>query len=203
METIMSKPVLTSRLLICGVLTLCASALACSSAPQESEMPTEGPLANAPPWVVKGGHAYWGDESDGHISGVGSAEGTRNKALARTMAIGRARTEISRSLATKVTAMLKDYQSTTTGGAEFGESANDEQHIEDVSKQITETTLSGTTPMDTWWSPDGTIYVLVAMDYENFSEAVAKMNQLSEGVRKAVQERAEEAFTELDEATAG
>ena len=52
----------------------------------------------------------------------------------------------------KVRSMLKDYQSTTTGGAEFGDSANDEQHVVDVSKQITDISLTGTEIRDTWVS---------------------------------------------------
>lgn len=191
-----------SRILVCGMAIACAAAFACASDTADTSAPQDGPLAGAPDWVLRGCSAYWGDDGGARVCGVGSMSGTRNISLARTAAIGRARTEIARSLETKVKAMLKDYQSTTTGGEEFGTAANDEQHIEDVSKQISQTTLSGTTLQDTWVSPyDQTLYVLVAMDYESFNDAVAQMNQLSESVRKAVQERAKASFQELDEAT--
>jgi len=39
-----------------------------------------------------------------------------NVALARSAAEGRARTELARSLQTRVKAMLKDYQAATQGG---------------------------------------------------------------------------------------
>jgi hypothetical protein len=98
--------------------------------------------------------------------------------------------------------MLKDYQATTTGGEDFGTAAADEQHIVDVSKQITTMTLSGTQRVDSWWSPNGTLYVLMKLDVDAFKDAVNGMKQLDEKVRKAVIERAEKAFKELDEATA-
>jgi hypothetical protein len=97
--------------------------------------------------------------------------------------------------------MLKDYQATTTGGEEFGTAAADEQHIVDVSKQITNFTLSGTEHRDTWISNSGTWYALVVLDLDKFEDSVGKMNNLSESIRKAVQERAAKAFDELDEAT--
>ena len=116
-----------------------------------------------------------------------------------TAAQGRGRTAIARSLDLHVKAMLKDYQATTTGGEEFGEAASDEQHIVDVSKQITNMSLSGTEMTDSWISQTGTYYALVALDVEKFSDAVSRMDQLSESVRRAVVERAEDSFRELNE----
>ena len=107
------------------------------------------------------------------------------------------RTEIARMLELKVQSMLKDYQSTTTGGEEFGTAANDEQHIVDVAKQITDITLSGTEQKESWISDSGTLYVLMCADLEKFKNSVNSMSQLSESVRKAVTERADKAFDEL------
>ncbi len=159
----------------------------------------EGEFAGAPDWVVRGCSAYWGDDSSRVICGVGSAGGSRNISLMRSAAIARGRTEIARTLGTKVKAMLKDYASTTTGGEEFGRAANDEQHVVDVSKQITDMTLSGTEMTDSWISGNGTLYALMSLDVEKFSDSVNRMNQLSEAVREAVVERADAAFAELDE----
>ena len=148
--------------------------------------------------MIESCRVYW-DDDEGLICGVGSASGSRNVSLMRTTAIGRGRTEISRTLSTQVKAMLKDYASTTTGGQEFGRDANDEQHIVDVSKQITDMSLSGTEMADSWISQTGTYYALVALDGEKFSDAVSRMDQLSESVRRAVVERAEASFSELNE----
>jgi hypothetical protein len=51
-----------------------------------------------------------------------------------------------------------------------------------------------------WISPSGVVYVLMVYDAEKFQNAVSQMSQLSESVRKAVIERAEASFSELDEA---
>ncbi|MGH0033986.1 MAG: LPP20 family lipoprotein [Myxococcota bacterium] len=163
-------------------------------------MPNE--FAGAPEWVVKGCAAYPGDEGKARICGVGSAGGSNNPSMMRKAAVARARTEIARTLGVKVQSMLKDYQATTTGGEEFGTAAADEQHIVDVSKQITNFSLAGTEHRDTWISNSGTWYALVVLDLDKFEDSVGKMNNLSESIRKAVQERAEAAFDELDEATA-
>ncbi|MBO4712025.1 LPP20 family lipoprotein [bacterium] len=145
----------------------------------------------APKWVL--GSSSTAKE----ICGVGSAAGSRNVSMMRTTAMGRGRTEIARMLELKVQSMLKDYQSTTTGGEEFGKAANDEQHIVDVAKQITDITLSGTEQKESWISDSGTLYVLMCSEVEKFKSMVDSMSQLSENVRKAVTERADKAFEEL------
>jgi hypothetical protein len=162
-------------------------------------------LAGAPCWVAKGGSCYFKNDAERakYICGVGSVGGTRNVGLAREAAMGRARTEIARSLAVRVTSMLKDYQATTTGGVEFGTSAADEQHITNVSKQITDMTLSGTEIVDSWTSDSGSYYTLCRLDVDGFKDAVRRMKDLSESVRQAVVDRADKAFEELDRATNG
>jgi hypothetical protein len=158
----------------------------------------ETEFKGAPDWVTKGCGAYYKAKKTPMICGVGSVGGSRNVSLIRDTAAARARTDLARSLEVKVKAMLKDYQATTTGGQDFGTSASDEQNIVDVSKQITDMTLSGTEIEETWITPNGTFYALVAMDVEKFKGAVSKMTNLSQSVRKAVEERADKAFEELD-----
>ena len=185
--------------LLMGSLCAAALALGCAGTPEIGEgTPLEDEFVGAPGWVIQGCRAFWDDDEE-LICGIGSAGGSRNVSLMRTTAIGRGRTEIARTLSTQVKAMLKDYASTTTGGQEFGRAANDEQHIVDVSKQITDMSLSGTEMADSWISQTGTYYALVALDIEKFSDAVSRMDQLSESVRRAVVERAEDSFSELNE----
>lgn len=186
-------------LLMIGSLCTAALALGCAVTPEIGEgTPLEDEFVGAPGWVIQGCRAHW-DDDEGMICGIGSAGGSRNVSLMRTTAIGRGRTEIARTLSTQVKAMLKDYASTTTGGQEFGRAANDEQHIVDVSKQITDMSLSGTEMADSWISQTGTYYALVALDVEKFSDAVSRMDQLSESVRRAVVERAEDSFSEMNQ----
>ena len=178
------------------VLVMIFAGCASSGGSNETGNAMKSEFAGAPQWVMAPNQS-----GDGDICGVGSASGSRNAGLMRTSAIGRARTEISRSLGVKVKSMLKDYQATTTGGEAFGKEANDEQHIEDVSKQITNHTLSGTEQKKTWISETGTLYTLVCINAEKFKNAISGMQQLNEQVRQAVVERAEKAFDELDKET--
>jgi len=184
------------RILLTVVLVLAAAWLVgCgSSGPKDPSSVVEKELDGAPDWVLEG---RGGDKE--LIYGVGSVAGTRNVTLARTTAQARGRTEIARSLEVQVRSMLKDYQSTTTGGEYFGRQANDEQHIEDVTKQITDMTLTGTRQEELWIADTGTLYVLMALDVEAFKDTIDNMGQLDEDLREAVKDRADEAFRELDQ----
>lgn len=167
---------------------------ACGSSDEKStpKNAMSAEFEGAPQWVLKGGSS-----NPKEICSIGSTGGTKNASIGRTAAVERGRTELSRMLNVKVQSMIKDYQSTTTGGEEFGIAANDEQHIVDVAKQITDNVLSGTEQKDSWISNSGTFYALVCMDLEKFSGVVNNMGQLRESIRKAVVERAEKAFDEL------
>jgi hypothetical protein len=171
----------------------------CGSAqePRPVEGALHGELEGAPDWVLEGCNAYFGEKKS-VICGVGSAGGTRNISIARSAAQGRARTEIARTLQVKVKAMLKDYQATVTGGEGFGTAADDEQYVTDVSKQVTDMSLPGTKLMKTWMSPKDTLFVLMALDVEDFKSALNDMKQLNAQVRQAIEKRAEKAFNELD-----
>ena len=164
--------------------------------PKEIASVMKNEFNGAPDWVTKSCNSYIKDEKK--ICGVGSIGGTRNPSLARSAAIGRAKTEISRTLQTKVMAMLKDYQATTTGGQYFGTSASDEQHVVDVSKQITDTTLVGAEINHSWISNNGTYYALVVLNVDKFKDIVNNMKTLPESTRKAIIERANKSFEELD-----
>lgn len=188
-----------------AMLALALGSFACASTPDPISITPASALANefedAPDWVMRSCAAYWGDDDGARICGVGSMGGTRNVSLARATAAARGRTEIARTLQVKVRSMLKDYEATTTGGEEYLVAAADEQHVVDVSRQITDFTLSGTEANESWISPNGTLYTLMVLDLEKFQNSVSQMSNLNESVRRAVEDRAEEAFRELDDLT--
>ena len=195
------NPELFRVVVLLGVLAFAAG---CSShqPPRALSSAAAAELDDAPCWVTKGGTCLQKDSAKPrYVFGVGSVTGTRNVGLAREAALARARTGIARTLQTQVRAMLKDYQSTTTGGPGFAIEASDEQHITDVSRQITDLTLSGSELADSWVSRTGATYVLCRLDVEGFKGTVQRMGELSEAVRKAVIERADRAFEELDRET--
>lgn len=182
-------------------------ALGCSKNSAPPVTPESGPLAGelvdatgnpAPDWVTAPSKYRKDVDDQKVVCGEGSVGGTANMNMAQSGAAGRARTALARTLETKIKAMLKDYQATTTGGEQFGEAASDEQHIVDASKQITETTLSGTEVSETWISSTSTLHSLVCLNVERFKGIVSGMKDLNEQIRVAVVERAEQAWDELD-----
>ncbi len=181
------------------VLAAIAAGAGCASAPVVN--PPGGPsqmadeFKGAPVWVVSSCAKYLKKDI---ICGVGAVGGTANPALARSGAEARGRTDIARQIGTEVRAAVHDYQATTTGGAEFGKAAADEQHIEDVAKNITDLTVGGVSLQESWISSSGTYYVLMDLNLDQFKDIVNNMKTLSDGVRQAVIERAQKAFHQLD-----
>ncbi len=154
-------------------------------------------LEGAPEWVTGDCRSAYGD-AKAVLCGVGSVGGTRNVALARSGAMGRARTEIARSLQTKLTAMLKDYTATTTGGDQYGMAAADDQKIVDVAKQMTDQSLVGTHLDKTWISKSGTFYALVSLNVDEFKDTIDKMGTLNEAIRRRVAADAEKEWASLE-----
>jgi len=152
---------------------------------------------NAPPWVQGSCDVVSEDADEPKLCGVGSIGGTRNISLARTSAVARARTDLARTLQNRVKAMIKDYQATTGDQLSVG----DEQHVVDLSKQITNMNVSGTKVHETWVSTRNTYWAVVVLDVESFKRNLAEMKQINEKVREAIIQRADRAFKELDAET--
>lgn len=127
----------------------------------------------------------------------GSVQGMSSLPMARAASEGRARTELTRMLQIRVKAMLKDYQAATQGGPE--NHTSNEQHIEDVSKQITDLTLSGSRVEDTFVSETGSFWTLMVIDAAAFKDSLAKIHDLDDQVRSGIIERADKAFKEIDD----
>lgn len=153
-------------------------------------------LRGAPAWVIRGA----GDDPE-KIYGLGSFTGSRDLGLARDTALARARNDIVLQIQAQVRSLLESYQATTTGGSEFGEAANDEQHVENMVAQVGKMDLSGARMDQQWMSPTRTLWVLASVDVEEFSNKVDAMSQLSERVREDVVERAREGQGRLWERT--
>lgn len=153
-------------------------------------------LQGAPEWVIKGR----GADND-LIYGLGSCGGTRDVGLARDTALARARNDIVLRIQAEVRSLLESYQASTTGGSEYGESANDEQHIENMVAQVAKMDLSGAGMEEMWISKTGKMWVLAAVDIEEFSRKVHAMSQLNEQVRQDVVERAREGMGRMWEKT--
>lgn len=174
----------------------CGLSLACAGQQKPAEG-LKGEMAGAPKWAQ--GDCSVALAKKPGVCGAGSVSGMTNVALARSAAEARARTELARSLQVRVKSMLKDYQAATQGGPDG--KADSEQHIEDVSKQITDVTLSGTRLQDSFVSDTGTFWALVVLDVEPFKQSLSGMKDLDERVRSGIIQRADRAFYQLDSQT--
>jgi ribosomal protein S20 len=159
----------------------------------DDQLPNE--FAGAPSWVLEGCSAYWGDDGGARICGVGDAKIGRSMSIARTKATSRARTEISRTLETKVKNMVKDFQEQVTDG----ESEMTAEQFSSTTVSLSKATLNGTSVQNTWVSPSGQLYVLVALDVEAFENSVREMDAMSDKLRSFIEARAKKSFGELDE----
>lgn len=184
-------------------LALCL-ALGCAGTPEEEAGGAEPQgLAAAPVWILQGCRAYWGDDAGHHLCGVGSASGpAANASLVRSTAVGRGRTQVARILHDRLQSALAEVVpadvASTAAGSGSGDAAGGARDAVDLSKRITDASLPGATPVQTWISPYGTCYALVALDIGTFTETVRGMESLPEEVRRAVLERVDRIFAAPD-----
>lgn len=159
----------------------------------DEQLPNE--FAGAPSWVLEGCSAYWGDDGSARICGVGDAKIGRSMSIARTKATSRARTEISRTLETKVKNMMKDFQEQVTDG----DTEMNAEQFSSTTISLSKATLNGTSVQKTWVSQTGQLYILVALDVEAFENSVREMDNMSNKLRSFIEARAKKSFAELDE----
>ena len=168
---------------------LAASLAACGGKTPPSGSPTT--IADAPEWVHRGTHV-----EKGKISGVGAVSGIKNTELARTTAINRGRSEISKVLETYSASLMKDYQeSVKAGGAPSDEGQMVTQAIKTFSAQL----LEGTEPQGYWQDPtNGAWYGLVVLDFARAKDiATAKANMPGD-MKKWVEENGDKALADLE-----
>lgn len=159
----------------------------------EDVMPLE--FAGAPNWVLQGCSAYWGDDGGARLCGVGDAKIGRSLSIARTKAGARGRTEISRTLETKVKNMVKDYQEQVSDS----EAEMTAEQFSTTTVSLSKSTLNGTSLQDSWISPSGQLYMLMALDVESFENSIREMDEMSDRMRQFIESRARKSFAELDE----
>jgi len=124
----------------------------------------EEEFKHAPAWVLNG-HA------EGRISAVGSAViGKSGMQFAKTEAVAHGRNELARQTSTKVKALVNNFVEQTG----LGDDQLVDRFSKQITKQITNVTLSGSRQKDMWISPSKELYVLVEMDPTAVKETVKK-----------------------------
>ncbi|MDR1418882.1 MAG: LPP20 family lipoprotein [Treponema sp.] len=133
----MKKTCLVIFGIVCAIMVMSCGSTQPAAAPVATDTPEW--LNNFPPEDV-----LWG---------IGTAKQS-NDSMAMQFAEMRARQSISFQLTAAVKAMLTDY------GEDMG-ATNVTQLQENVGQQLTNTTLTGATPINRWKAPDGTWWYLV------------------------------------------
>ena len=165
----------------------------------------DGPMAGAPDWVLDGCSAPDVYEAETELCGMGSAAGSRNVSLARTAAMGRARSQIQRELETRLKAVLREIliapKSATDGvetppGSDSVATAEttDSGHIQNVATQISRLTIGASKLKESWVASDGTLYTLVTLNETDFTGRLAQTHTLSESIRESVLAMADSVF---------
>jgi ribosomal protein S20 len=162
----------------------------CASTP--SGIPEVDDLEDAPSWVLDGGSS----EDDG-AAAVGSAKiGRAGMNFARTEAMAYARDELARQLGLKVKNMVKNFAQTTG----IGDKETVDKVSSQVSKQVTNETLSGSKQKEMWISPGNDLYLLVSIDGDSLRNSVKNSVRTSLKNQEALwqQFQAKKANEELD-----
>ncbi len=187
------------------IVILGAGLLLSGCASQDTGRPrTLNQLVNdgdGPEWLVKGGKVFSGDKRA--FYGVGSAGRVRNPSLMRKSAQAQARREIASQFKVYVAALNKQYMADITAGD--GDAHSEEQAVTDTLKEVTDATLQGVTIEEYWEHPErNEAYALARLDLDSFLEKVrnyesgkAEYKELSEKVRKRVEQNSKKAFDEL------
>jgi hypothetical protein len=204
----MARPPSMLDILVVCALSACATSSPLPRSPEPAPAVQPGPsnavsreFSAGPIWLRRGCDRAFAEQGKKSICGVDGITGAANPMMARTGAETKARANLARRIRTAVKAGLSLYHASLQNGV--GVKTDEEQHVEEISREITEMTLVGVKVYDTYVSPDGGVWVMVFMDFDSFRQQVQGLNQYDEGIRREIVGRAEDLFRELDDATAG
>lgn len=157
-----------------------------------------------PQWTFNRGAAFSGEREV--FYGVGNTDGIQHSALRRRSAEAAARRDLANIMNVYVAGLFKEYLANTTAGNM--EAASVEQHVEDVTKQVTDATLVGSQIVQYWENPKNPkqAYALARLDLEQFLKTMEKyesaMDQfkdLDAEIKESVKKNARHSFGELNQ----
>ena len=172
----------------------------CKSEPQyitKNPVPVEN-FAGAPQWIDNLDAAFPGDQGK-VLYAVGSGSDL-NPRMARRRAATTARQEMAAIMKSHVQTMIKDWMASSKDYAD-PDSASSKEFTESISRDVAEATLVGAQVRQTWTSPSGSIYMLMALDMNDsfFKEIKAKTEKALKDQKHAVLKvKMEDALADLD-----
>jgi hypothetical protein len=140
-----------------------------------------------PDWVRRGSGAGTVDGVRGFF-GVGAVSGIQNPALARSTADNRARAEVAK--------ILEIYVSTTTITKPESAPGKGDGTKDQAIRTLSAATLTGVVIAEHWYHPDGTVFALASLAWDDFQKGLAKAD-LSPAARAHWKKDGDEAFKEL------
>ena len=179
--------------------------IGCNSTKQEPKLTNETSVSgtkNEPAWVTRCAAAF-PDAGKDAFYGCGSESGITNISLQTQTADSRARADLAKTLDTYVASFFKDYMSSasvmakTNKDKKGGVSATEEkQFVSSITKEVTELTLYGVQVKDRWRGPDGALWSVVKVSFDNVAQSMEKeMRQRAAEVHL----EANDAVKELDD----
>ena len=165
--------------LICFALSTLA--VSCTATKGKNDAVSKAVKSGAPGWLIMGCEPYFRSTGNPKPCGVGYAANDKNP-LSRDLAANRARAELAKNIRVKVESVLQNEQS--GGSLKYGES----EAIIEATKQVTEASLAGSKPVDSWTDEDGTLYILVVIEPNVFRSTVSSSQGLPENIRNAIQQ---------------
>ena len=148
---------------------------------------------NEPAWLNRP-DSLLKDETGVAFYGVGNSSGITNASLKLERCDNRARQDLGKVLDTYVASFMKDFISSASSSAM--KEADEQQFVSSIQKTISETTLIGSQISQRWTGPDGTLYCLAKLSFDD----------MGKGLKKDVAQRsaqlkltADEAVKELDD----
>ena len=173
---------IVSVVLLVGVIAACAGSPEPAADPEPQQQ-----ASDLPSWYLNP------PQAEDAIYGVGSAQ-MSSLDTSRRMAVSRAREDIAFQMNAAIEAAIVDY------AQEAGVDDNTQvvSFVENISRQVTEVTLSGASPEEVAQGSDGTIYALVSYSKSGFTDAASEAFQRNEDAAFA-EFKAEQALDSLDQ----
>ena len=174
---------------ILSVFLLVGIIVACGGSPEpepEPQQQQQQQASDLPSWYLNPPVA------EDAIYGVGSAN-MSSLDTSRRMAVSRAREDIAFQMNAAIEAAIVDY------AQEAGVDDNTQvvNFVENISRQVTEVTLSGASPENVAQGADGTLYALVSYSKNGFTDAASEAFERNEDAAFA-EFKAEQALDSLD-----
>jgi len=144
---------------------------------------------NVPTWVIRGAGAFK-DDTGVAFYGVGVINGISNAKLELQTSDSRARADFAKALDTYVANFMKDFISSAPA-AGMNSSAH-EQFVSSITKSVTETALVGSQIVNHFRGPDGTLYALARLIFDDVanmmkSEMSKRSSELGMNSNAAIQ----------------